>query len=145
MGKQTTYTEDIHRIEIGFSPSDAINEYITSTLSSDFNINQYTEESAQKAEEEQNSADKEAVVDESAHDKVEVDQAVEIHLTKTHEEQQKLMEGMNQIWTSTTMAIRIMMKTITIILVTIGIVKRMVILQMMMWMRTIIKVGQVSG
>ena len=38
---ETTYTEDIHRIEIGFSPSDAINEYITSTLSSDFNIGDY--------------------------------------------------------------------------------------------------------
>ena len=38
---ETIYTEDIHRIEIGFSPSDAINEYITSTLSSDFNIGDY--------------------------------------------------------------------------------------------------------
>lgn len=38
---ETQYTTDIHRVEIGFSPSDAINEYIISSLSSDFNIGDY--------------------------------------------------------------------------------------------------------
>lgn len=38
---EAVYTQDTHRIEIGFSPSDAINEYIISTVSSSFDIGEY--------------------------------------------------------------------------------------------------------
>ena len=38
---ETTYSQDVHRIEIGFSPTDAINEYIKDTVSSTFDIGEY--------------------------------------------------------------------------------------------------------
>ena len=39
--KEIDRTKDIHRIEVGFSPSDSVNTYILSQLSNSFNIDDY--------------------------------------------------------------------------------------------------------
>lgn len=39
--KEVDRTEDIHRLEVGFSPADSINDYILSQIPSSFNIDDY--------------------------------------------------------------------------------------------------------
>jgi hypothetical protein len=38
---ENVLTQDIHRVEVGFSPTDSIDEYILTQLASDFSIDQY--------------------------------------------------------------------------------------------------------